>query len=168
MRYNWEPNEDTRETRAGDSRDAHVQPMCTHDAPAHKPRHWYLLTGLILGFLLGLAYAWLINPVVYANTVPASLGPDNRDTYRSTIAQVYAVTGDFERAESRLAVLGDEDPVHALGAQAQRRMAEGAVEEARALALLASALQLGEPMSVPSSVPTFVPTQILPLPSPTP
>ena len=166
MRYNWEPNEDTRETPIRVSPQA--QPIPSHNAPAHKQRHWHLLTGLVLGFLLGLAYAWLINPVIYASTVPSSLAPADRDSYRSMIAQTYAVTGDFERAESRLAVLGDEDPVHALGAQAQRRMAEGAVEEARALALLASALQLGEPMSVPSPVPTFVPTQTLPLPSPTP
>ena len=41
----------------------------THDQCNHpnsqKRSSWYLLTGIILGLILGLAYAWLINPVIY-------------------------------------------------------------------------------------------------------
>ena len=31
--------------------------------------HWYLLTGLILGFVLGLLYAWLVQPVKFVDTL---------------------------------------------------------------------------------------------------
>jgi hypothetical protein len=66
---------------------------------------------------------------------------DYKDLYRATIAQAYAATGDLARAESRLALLQDEDPVFALGTQAQQMLAVGEAYDARALALLAAALQ---------------------------
>jgi hypothetical protein len=82
-----------------------------------------------------------LNPVVYSNTEPATMRADYKDLYRATIAQAYAATGDLERAESRLALLRDEDPVFILGTQAQQMLADGEAEDARALALLAAALQ---------------------------
>lgn len=144
----------------------------TREVPAAPPPrppkkgNWYLLTGLVIGFILGLVYAWLLNPVVYEHTAPANLREADKDTYRSLIAQVYASTGDLKRAASRLALLEDAEPVFTLGAQAQRLMAEGRVEEARALALLAAAVQTG--MAWPTASPSPVPTQTLPMPSPTP
>jgi len=109
--------------------------------PETKRHHWYLLTGLILGISIGLIFTWLLCPVVYQDTSPASLVPGYKEIYRSTIAQVYAATGNLERASSRLVLLEDEDVVFALGAQAQQALAEGLEKEARALALLASAIQ---------------------------
>lgn len=146
--------------------------------PAAKETHWYLMTGLVMGFLLGLIYAWMINPVVYENTQPDTLKDNFKDTYRVTIAQVYSTTGNLERATLRLALLNDDDPVYALGAQAQRSLADGEDEKARSLALLASALQLNasslelieaatpEPTSPPTISP--VPTQTLPAITPLP
>lgn len=112
--------------------------------PVEKKGNWYLLTGVILGLLLGLLYAWVINPVVYENTLPASLKDHYKDTYRSTIAEVYSATGNLDRAMQRLALLEDEDPVFTLGAQAQRELAAGNTSQAHALALLASVIQSGE------------------------
>lgn len=106
-----------------------------------KRHHWYLLTGLLIGIAAGLIITWLLFPVVYQDTLPASLAPAYKEIYRSTIAQVYAVTGDFERAASRLALLEDEDIIFTLGVQAQRALADGQEKEARALALLASEIQ---------------------------
>ncbi len=106
-----------------------------------KRHHWYLLTGLIIGIAAGLIITWLLFPVVYQDTLPASLSPAYKEIYRSTIAQVYASTGNLERAVSRLALLEDEDVIYALGAQAQRVLADGQEKEARALALLASEIQ---------------------------
>ncbi|MGI6740862.1 MAG: hypothetical protein ACOX7C_05185 [Brevefilum sp.] len=154
-------NEDTREIRS-------VQP------PIEKRGHWYLITGLVLGFLLGLLYTRWINPVVYESTDPASLREEFKETYRSTIAQVYAASGNLERATRRLALLEDENPIHALGGQAQRALAAGDEVQARALALLASALQAAASQDANQSVPTlmstmeFIPTQTLPAPTPTP
>lgn len=161
MSGEWDMFEETREL--------HITPP-----PEPKQHSWYLLTGVVLGFILGLTYAWVINPVVYANTVPASLKENYKDTYRSTIAQVYAATGNLDRAQRRLALLEDADPVFMLGAQAQRLMAEDYAEEARALALLAFTLQSGggdqikPPDITPTITLTLVPTQTLPVNIPTP
>ena len=154
-----------------------IRPIPTASQPAQKKSPWYLLTGLILGLILGLVYAWVINPVIYETSSPANLGDPDKDFYRSTIAQVYAATGNLERASIRLSVLEDPDPVYALGAQAQRVLAAGHEAEARALALLASGLQSSQPQpelpaqtSSPThtSAPLGVPTHTLPIPTTNP
>jgi hypothetical protein len=156
-----------------------TQEIRTDYAPPQKRSPLYLVTGVILGLILGLVYAWVINPVVYENTAPDSLGDVQKDFYRSTIAQVYAVTGDLQRASLRLALLTDPDPVFALGSQAQRALAEGQDAEARALALLASALQsstlfpepeteLPPPQPTATDTPEGVPTHTLPVPTTAP
>jgi hypothetical protein len=119
-----------------------------------------LLTGAVLGLILGLVYAWLINPVVYESSTPGTLGEADKDFYRVMIAQVYDATGDLGRASLRLALLEDPDPVYTLGAQAQRALAAGREGEAHALALLASALQ-GPPASArnQSTTPTDYPNR---------
>jgi hypothetical protein len=109
--------------------------------PEEKRHHWYLLTGLIIGIAAGLIITWLLFPVVYQDTSPASLSPAYKEIYRGTIAQVHTTSGNLERAVGRLALLEDEDIIYALGAQAQRALADGQEKEARALALLASEIQ---------------------------
>jgi hypothetical protein len=102
---------------------------------------WYLITGLVLGAVAGLLYAWLISPVHYVATSPSSLRGDFKDSYRLVIAQAFAADGDIGRASSRLALLGDAHPSEALAAQAQQILAQGGLQsEARSLALLAMAL----------------------------
>ena len=102
---------------------------------------WYLLTGLILGILLGLAYAWLMQPVEYVDTSPASLRSDFKDQYRALIASAYLANGDLLRARARLELLEDEDVYRLLSEQAQRMLAQDSLSsEARALGLLAVAL----------------------------
>jgi len=143
------------------------------EEPTSARGAWYLLTGVILGLILGLVYAWVIDPIVYESTLPGTLAEEHKATYRCMIAQVYAVTGNLERAVLRLEVLADEDPYYALGAQAQRAMAAGKSEEARALALLASALQLYESdsefinstLSTPTTTQNIIPTHTLPVPT---
>jgi hypothetical protein len=156
--------DDTRETRITPPERAKRSP-------------WYLLTGAVLGLILGLVYAWLINPVVYESSTPGTLGEADKDFYRAMIAQVYDVTGDLGRASLRLALLEDPDPVFALGAQAQRALAAGREGDAHALALLASALQ-GPPVQqeinpqppepTPTDPPPGIPTHTLPAPTATP
>ena len=129
---------------------------------------WYLITGLVIGLILGLAYTCLLNPVIYENSRPASLSEGDQDIYRATIAMVFAETGHLERAISRLALLEDVNPVLALGAQAQQALADENHTEAYALALLASALQSHQAEPQPTDTPCLVPTQTLPLITPTP
>ena len=142
-------------------------PQPTHPEP--RWGSWYLLTGVLLGFFIGLVYAWLVDPAIYENTDPASLAPSFKDNYRSLIAQTYEETGNLNRAVSRLALLKDPDPVYALGAQAQQALAEGQTEEAHALALLAAALQgLNQAGPEPTAMASPVPTRTLPVNTPTP
>jgi hypothetical protein len=119
---------------------------------------WFLVTGLILGVALGLVYAWVISPVRYKETAPASLQAGYKDAYRSLIAAAFAGNGDVRRAQTRLALLNDSDPARALAAQAQQMIAQGgAVQEARQMALLAAALGQLPPPGPPAS-PTRAPT----------
>jgi len=133
---------------------------------------WYLLTGFVLGILIGLAYAWVVAPVEYQDTSPASLRADFKDRYRALIALAYAANGDLTRAQARLNLLGDADVARILAEQAQRTLAEGkSPQEAQALGLLALALGQGLPTvsasaSSASPTPSVSPAGILPSPSP--
>lgn len=136
-----------------------------------------MLTGLLIGAAAGLVFTWLILPVVYQDTTPATLAEGYKEIYRRTIAEVYAATGNLDRAISRISLLEDEDIVFLLGAQAQRALAEGREKEAKALALLASGIQSrsfsGESIPLlitPSETPgePALPTQTLPQFSPEP
>jgi len=156
------------------TRQLHRQPPQQDPAPQSpevKRGAWYLLTGLVLGLIFGLAYAWLVDPAIYQDVTPESLAPGYKDSYRSLIAQTYAATGNLDRAVSRLTLLNDPDPIYALGAQAQQALAEGQPEEAHALALLASALQGGAPAHdgpIPTATLPPVATRTLPFNTPTP
>lgn len=114
--------------------------------------HLYLLTGLIIGVVLGLAYAWWYQPVKYTDTAPASLQSEFKDKYRALIAVAYLGNNDLVRARGRLELLKDDDVLRALSEQAQRTLAEtgadsspDAAVEARALGLLAIALGQAQP-----------------------
>jgi hypothetical protein len=114
---------------------------------------WYLLTGFVLGAVLGLAYAWVWSPVEYVDTSPASLRADFKDQYRALIAAAYVANHDLARAQARLNLLDDPQIPRTLAEQAQRTLAEeGSPEVAQALALLA--LDLGQgPTPVVTSPP---------------
>lgn len=113
---------------------------------------------LLAGFGLGLAYSWLLSPVSYVDAHPALLRSDFKDQYRIAIAASYASNQDLVRAQARLNLLGDADPVGELSALAQRLLAEGQpFETVRPLAQLATDLQRGyvsEPFT-PTPFPTF-------------
>ncbi|MFC1879516.1 hypothetical protein ACFLZW_06340 [Chloroflexota bacterium] len=120
---------------------------------------WYLLTGLVIGLLLGLFYAWIAQPVEYVETTPGSLRADFKDQYRALIASAYMSNQDLVRAQARLELLEDEDILRAIAEQAQRKLAQdGASQEARALGILAIALGQGGAPAEPIQNP---PTQIL-------
>lgn len=129
----------------------------------------FILTGLVTGLVLGLLISLVFSPVQYTNVTPAMLGDDSKDIYRGLIATTYNASGDLGRAKARIALLGDDDPVQVLAAQAQQTVAQGGLaQEARGLALLAAAmnnqmivLPTEAPVTstpIPSEIPTFFPT----------
>jgi hypothetical protein len=102
---------------------------------------WYLLTGLVLGGIAGLLFAWLVQPVRYTNTAPSSLSSEYKEKYRLLIAEAYMANNDLVRAQARLALLKDPDIYRSVAEQAQHSMAQGdSPQEARALGILAMAL----------------------------
>jgi hypothetical protein len=109
---------------------------------------------LALGVAGGVYYAWVINPVEYTDTAPASLRVDFQGDYLALIAAAYAGTGDLDRARLRLSLIPEPDPAGRLAALAQQRMASGfPPNEAAALASLAAALgQRPEPAISPTSL----------------
>jgi hypothetical protein len=105
---------------------------------------WGIFFALLAGFGLGLAYSWTISPLRVVDAKPIALRTDFRDAYRSAIAAAFAATGNLSRAQARLAVLEDANPVEALNAQAQRNRATGeSFQQADQLAALALALSDG-------------------------
>jgi hypothetical protein len=114
--------------------------------------NWYLLTGVILGLGIGLLIAWVISPVRYTDTAPASLDSTYKDEYRRTIALAYQASGNLDRARERLALLDPGGSIQILAAQAQRILAENRPpQEARVLAVLAA--DLGNPQAAARSTP---------------
>ena len=106
---------------------------------------WAVLLALLAGLGLGLVYAWAISPLRVTDAEPLTLRADFKDQYRSAIAAAYEATGDLTRAQARLSLLGDNDPIEALNAQAQRMLATGAsFAEADQIAALAAALDQNE------------------------
>lgn len=107
---------------------------------------WYLITGLILGVIIGIAYGWGVQPVEYRDTPPGSMRSDFQDHWRVQIALAYQASQDLPRAQARLALLGSPNPAGELTAQAQRWL-ERNPDEARALSSLAAALGASQPAS---------------------
>ena len=74
-------------------------------------RSWViaLIAGLA-GIAAGVAYGWVINPVKFVDTTPASLRADFRTDYVLMVAEAYHSDHDPELAARRLAVFGSEPP----------------------------------------------------------
>jgi hypothetical protein len=107
----------------------------------NRARILLTVLGLILGLAGGLTYSWLLNPVEYTDTAPASLRQDFKEDYLSLIASAYVASGDLNRARARLTLLGISAAPEELSRLAQSRLGAGRPEsEARALAELAAVL----------------------------
>ncbi len=105
---------------------------------------WEFILALLIGFGLGLTYAWFIAPVEYVNAQPSQLRSDFKDEYRRVIAAAYAANGNLDRASARLSLLADPDPVQALSAQAQQMLAAGiSFNQVSQVAQLAADIQSG-------------------------
>ena len=74
-----------------------------------------LLTALGIG--IGLIYGWILNPVTFVDTTPASLRVDYRTDYVLMVAEGFHADQNADLAVHRLAILGGVTPA-VLSAQA--------------------------------------------------
>lgn len=110
-------------------------------SPQRRPP-FYLLTGLIIGLVLGTLLVILF-PASRVDLAPANLADEYKAEYRLMVALSYATSGNIVRAQARLALLNDGDPVRALASQAQLALIDNSSQrEARALASLAADIQI--------------------------
>jgi hypothetical protein len=65
---------------------------------------------MLVGLAGGLAYGWVINPIEYVNTAPATLRIDYKTDYVLMTAETYHSEGDLSLAVRRLALLGNLPP----------------------------------------------------------
>ncbi len=65
---------------------------------------------IALGIALGLLYGWVINPVQFVDTTPASLRPDYRADYVLMVAESFHADQNSELAAQRLAIFGSDPP----------------------------------------------------------
>jgi hypothetical protein len=161
------------------------------DEPSPRlPAASLFLIGLILGLAAALAYAWLINPVVYVNAVPARLSPRYQAEYIFLVSQSYAAEGDWPAAERRLAALDEPDIPATVMALLEEYLRRGArADHVANLAGLARQLGAQDPVlalfaptapgptatagplnTTPTATPTLLPTPsrtATPPPSPT-
>lgn len=72
---------------------------------------WLPLLGLgVVGVALGLFYGWIVDPLRFLDTTPASLRADFRADYVLMIAEAFHAQRDADLARKQLAILGSESP----------------------------------------------------------
>ena len=119
------------------------------------PRWLPPLLMIALGIAIGLLYGWIINPVKFVDTTPASLRVDYRTDYVLMVAEAYHADQNVELAVRRLAIFGGETPaaISAQALQAGRQM-NYSQNDLTLLQELTRAMQGYQPVSTP---PGFAP-----------
>ncbi len=111
-------------------------------------RRWVfpLIAGLA-GIAAGLLYGWVINPVKFVDTTPASLRADYRTDYVLMVAEAFHADQDAALAGRRLAIFGAEAPGDiALQALHEAQQAGYAEPDVTLLQELTRALQAAQPL----------------------
>ena len=115
----------------------------------------YLLTGLILGIVLGLVYAWRLSPVEVIDTVPASMSEEHKDEFRLLTANAFMTNGDPHRAMARLALLEDASMISSVEDQTQRLLSIGEnIDDTRAMATMLEAIEVFGNVAMVNELPT--------------
>ncbi len=124
------------------------------------------LLGLCLGLGVGILIGWGIWPVEYYDTDPVDLKEEHKEDYIVLVSAAYALNGDLDEAEQRLAKLEEEDIGRVVAGLAEKylqRDEEGVAT--RNLVMLADALGSSTEAMVAylatpthTLVPTFTPT----------
>ncbi len=74
-------------------------------------QRWLLFAlAIAVGIALGLFYGWVVSPVQYVDTIPATLREDFKADYTLMVAESYQSDQDVDQAARRLATLGSQHP----------------------------------------------------------
>src|SRR5512143_2031285 len=123
----------------------------------------FVLIAFVIGVALGLAYAWLIEPVTFSESSPAQVMKSYRDAWLIMAADAYVQDGDWARTQARVNALRDANLSQTLTDLFQRYQANGPNPTARALARLADRLNVRAPamqvylMEITTPTPPIVP-----------
>lgn len=110
------------------------------EGPRVSPASFVLL-GLLLGLAGSLLYAWVLSPVVYTDASPSRLNEEHTQEYLLLVSQSYALTGDWEGTQDRLAALELENVEQHVARLFEQRLREGRpAAEVRNLAFLTQRL----------------------------
>ena len=143
-------------------------------------RRYLFLLGMALGIGLGLAYAWVIDPVKLTESSPANTISSYQHVWLVRAAEAYAQDGDWDRTRGRIDSLRDPNLNQTLIALFDESLNQGQNSAARALARLADRLDihtagmliyLATPDTEPAPQPVLTPSPTIafsPLATPTP
>ncbi len=130
-----------------------------------------VVIALVIGTAIGLAYAWLIDPLTFSESSPAQVMKSYRQAWLVMSADAYAQGGDWERTQARVNALHDANLPQTLIELFDEYQARGPNSTARALARLADRLNVHtSAMQVyleeivtptPEAIPTLVATATL-------
>ncbi len=118
--------------------------------------------GLIIGAVMGLYYAWIVEPVVFTEASPARLSDRFQAEYILLISQSYEAGGDWEKAEERLVALGDPDVAETVAGQLEEFLRRGEPASVlKSFARLAARLGVQNPaIAVFAPLPTSTPLSV--------
>jgi hypothetical protein len=122
-----------------------------------------ILIGLAVGAVLGLAYAWLIEPVTFIESSPAQVVRSYREAWLIMAAEAYAQDGDWERALARANALRDNQLSQTVADLFEKVNVAGPNITARALARFAERLNVRTP-----AMQVYLATLATPTPPPAP
>jgi hypothetical protein len=123
-----------------------------------------LLVGAAVGVGLAFLIGWGLWPVEYYDTDPVDLKQEHKEEYVVLVSAAYALNGDLEQAQDRLASLEEDDVAQVVADVAQRYLEEGRdPTTTRNLVMLADALGSSTEVmlayvATPTLAPTFTPT----------
>jgi hypothetical protein len=127
-----------------------------------------LVIGLVLGWVVGLAVAWMASPFTPTASVPSQLKPEIKILYIDLISASFALNGDLDSARERMIELGEGDPGTVAARIAEQSLDAGvSLVTVRQIARLAQALGAVTPRLMAYIATPVTPTTT-PLPTETP
>jgi hypothetical protein len=114
------------------------------------PRWLLSIIAIAIGIGLGLLYGWVISPVQFVDTTPASMRADYRADYVLMIAEAYHADQNTDLAVRRLAVFGSNSPADIAAQALQTGQTIGySADDISTLQELTRALQAYQPAPTP-------------------